>query len=107
MTDAAAPLGVFDSGVGGLTVARALFDTLQQVRENLGAVAPHGVRRLRAVGHTGRVAEVDDRLLGQRVEECARDREAAYPGIEDAERRRGVSHAAEWARRPRWGTPEP
>src|ERR1044072_4453203 len=57
MTDAAAPLGVFDSGVGGLTVARALFDTLPKesvvyfgdtARVPYGPKSPDTVRRYSA-----------------------------------------------------------
>lgn len=57
MTDRAAPLGVFDSGIGGLTVARALFDTLPQesviyfgdtARVPYGPKSPDTVRRYSA-----------------------------------------------------------
>lgn len=57
MTDAAAPLGVFDSGIGGLTVARALFDKLPResviyfgdtARVPYGPKSPDTVRRYSA-----------------------------------------------------------
>ncbi|MEV0677907.1 glutamate racemase [Actinosynnema sp. NPDC050436] len=71
MTAADAPIGVFDSGVGGLTVARAIMDQLpEESIRYLGdtANAPYGPRpiaevRELALGHLDRLVEDGAKLL--------------------------------------------
>ncbi|MEU4802918.1 glutamate racemase [Actinosynnema sp. NPDC023587] len=71
MTSADAPIGVFDSGVGGLTVARTIMDQLpEESIRYLGdtANAPYGPRpiaevRELALGHLDRLVEDGAKLL--------------------------------------------
>ncbi|MBC9073934.1 glutamate racemase [Thauera sp. CAU 1555] len=66
--DASRPIGVFDSGVGGLTVVRALMERLPL--ENIvyfgdTARVPYGVKSVATIEHfTGQIV---DYLLGQQV----------------------------------------
>src|SRR3989442_2927560 len=79
----------------GARVARdhhGLHAAPQEIREDLGAVAPDRVRRLRPIRDAGGVPEVDHRLFGQALEQRARDGEAADARIEDAERSGGGLH---------------
>ncbi|HVT20518.1 MAG TPA: glutamate racemase [Mycobacteriales bacterium] len=66
MADVDAPLGIFDSGVGGLTVARAVLDQLPAesiVYVGDTANGPYGPRRIADV--RALALEVMDRLVGQ------------------------------------------
>ena len=57
----------------------------QRVRADLG----DGQRTVRSVGG---VADVDDVLVGQLVDDRARDRQPADAGVEDADRREAIAH---------------
>src|SRR5205823_5821285 len=77
--------------LGGDGVAgddQGLYAALQQVGEDLRRVAAHGVRGLRAVGHARGVAEINDRLAWEALEQGARHGEPSDAGVEHAERRR-------------------
>ena len=62
----------------------------EQERGDLAAVAAHRLRALRTVRHARRVAEVEDRLVGQLAHELARDGQPADARVEDADRARGA-----------------
>src|SRR5687767_2505056 len=55
--------------------------------ENLQAVAPHRLGRLRAIRDARGIAEVDRRFAGEPLEDGARDGEPADARVEDADRR--------------------
>ena len=59
---------------------------LAQERRDLATVAPNGVGALRPVGHTGRVAEVQERLVWQLPDDLMRNGESTDARIEDADR---------------------
>ena len=61
-----APIGIFDSGVGGLTVARAIGDQLPN--ESLGYIAdtahsPHGPKPVAGGRRFGQISDLDGPLL--------------------------------------------
>src|SRR5229473_6245405 len=56
----------------------------QEIREDLGAIAPDRVGRLRSIRDAGGVPEVDHGLFGQALEQRARDSQAADARIENA-----------------------
>ena len=94
---------------GGRAVAgddERLHVVLEQHVGDLERVFQHLVARLGAVGEPAGVAEVDDALVGQQVDERAQHREPSEPGVEHADRTRG--HDAPPSRpRPAGGAPEP
>ena len=65
--------------------------SLAQEGGDLAAVAPHGIRALRAVRHARRVAEVDDALVRQLANDLVRDRQSADARVEDADGARDVA----------------
>ncbi len=92
----AEPLPEHVDGVGRGRVARD-DDHLGAAREEegggLGRVAADRRRRLGAVGHARRVAEVDDRFVRQAVHQLPHDRQSANPGVEHTDRTGRVTHS--------------
>ena len=75
--------------VRGARIARddhGFHAAIQQIREDLAAIAPHGIRRFRPVRHARGVAEIDHRLVREPLEQRARDGQAADPRVEHPER---------------------
>ena len=63
------------------------FDAMiNQPVEALERILPGLGDRPRTVGGALGVAEIGDRLVGELVEDCARDRQTSEPGVEDANR---------------------
>src|SRR5688500_16972321 len=58
----------------------------QQPMEDLEAVSFDGIGRLGSVRHSGRIPEVDSRLIGQPFIDGAGDREPTDAGVEDPHR---------------------
>lgn len=86
--DKTAPIGVFDSGVGGLTVARAIIDQLPQERILFvgdGAHGPYGNQTMEAV--RGHAVAIGDYLVEQGckalVIACNTATAAAYQTFQD------------------------
>jgi hypothetical protein len=79
--------GVEGEGAGGVAGDDEEFRALFADQElcALGGVAGDGAAGFGAVGETGGIAEEGEAGVGETLDECAEDGEAAEAGIEDAD----------------------